>query len=51
MKIYIVHKNDTIYGVFSNKIDALVLELETIKNLGLEGYMDTKVYLTEKEIK
>jgi len=48
--VIIVHRNDRIYGVYTEPQLAINRMRLEEKNRGLDGCMDTRVYITEKEI-
>lgn len=47
MKIFVVYRDNTIFGVFQNEEDAKNCQTTERRNLGLSGCMDDRVYITK----
>jgi len=45
--MYIVHRDDKIYGAYTSEEDAYEKQHLVRVNLGLDGYNDTRVFVTE----
>lgn len=46
-KVYVVHANNHIFGVYSSKEKAKKVQKLQEINKGMSGYTDTRVYLEE----
>ena len=48
MKVYVVHKGNSIEGVYTDKEKALKVRDKTSRSMALSGYRDDRVYITVK---
>lgn len=51
MQIYIVHRNNKIYGVFYKEELALAMKQSIVDELEFAGVDDTRVYISKKTLR